>query len=714
MDTDEEGSIEEFIDDDDSAWEDFDDVGGENAPDAEHSDAASLMDVEDTESSDWELSSQPDMYDNNSPSGHTHTSTNNEIVTEEDSQMSDVSGGPSVQRRRKQDPKTRNKALIFIKQVSILAIVGNSTNQRFNAFQAVMGFFLESKQCPEVILETAAHIGISTSVQSVARMVNSLSKKAEERLRTLTDDMNRVYDNFDMDFAVAHPTPDHQKSHLSATAATFVPFNDVVRDRDLRFTKELRETSIYNINLDPDDPKIYKPRYDDILPQSPMLLSNELGGKSLYDAFAWHVRSILIEHGGAGFSRFKSELGQPEGVQVLPVKKTFQYPGRAMHADEGTYDGNWDVLLNMLKQKPVSDADLEVYIQLYHGDLATKERIEGLRRMRVIERTAKNRLDFIAFCIGLLHLRMAASDFYWRVHVEPSQDRDEPLGVFEYINFLRPKATAEFTSKKGPSFRAMHEVIHHTTWVDILDCCMHVVKDNYGFDTLEAYAESEDVTWSDIISLSRDVVKKYLPEPGAFTDQREKDKTERDTVFENMCLRNQHGLLYLELGHAMNWGDVGRILELFPFYIAIFTATGKDKYAKHMIKFFTDLNHVYPPPLREAVLRNWLCNPTGTPDGFRAMDWLQELNNLYTKVIFAGQGPNHTKDLVFKRSILLEVYRSTQHTIEENFHLTNPCDDEDYSSAPRTLAGDGCTCLQEGEKYEHDWSREILDSERRY
>ncbi|PBL00004.1 hypothetical protein ARMGADRAFT_864452, partial [Armillaria gallica] len=71
-----------------------------------------------------------------------------------------------------------------------------------------------------------------------------------------------------------------------------------------------------------------------------------------------------------------------------------------------------------------------------------------------------------------------------------------------------------------------------------------------------------------------------------------------------------------------------------------------------------------------VVLHNWLCNPKGTPDGFRVMDWLQELNNLYTKVVFAGHGPNRMKELVFKRSVLLQVYWSMQQTIEENFYLT--------------------------------------------
>lgn len=566
-----------------------------------------------------------------------------------------------------------------------MSVLGNSSNQKFNAFQAVIGFFLESKQCPEVILEMAAHMGISVSIQSISRMVNSLSRKAEERIKNLGPS-NHIYDNFDMEFPVAHPTPDHQKVHLSATAATFVPYQDVDHSLDLRFTQELRETSEYNINLSPDDPRIYKPQFDDVYPTTPLTEHGEDQEMSPYDALAWHFRSILIEHGGTGFAQFKSKLGQPASIQSLPVKKTSQHPGRAMHADESIYDGNWEVLLHLCQQKDWLDAELELFLELFHSDLATRERLEELRRMRVMKHSAKNRLDFIIFVLGLFHLKMAAANAYWRIHVEPKNDRDEPLGVYEYISYLRPKATAEFTSKNGPGFRPMHEVIHHTTWTDILECWAVEVKDQLGLISLEAFAAS-DPSWDDIVSMSETLVQKYLPTDD-FSDEREKVKTERDTVFENLRLRNQHGLLYLELARAMNYGDVGRILQLFPYYIAIFTATGKDKYATHMIKFYTDLNHVYPPRLRKAILRNWLCNPKGTPDGFRALDWLQELNNLYTKVsqtnivtcenqlssgqvIFARQGPNRTKELVFKRSVLLEVYRSMQRSIEENFYLNH-------------------------------------------
>ena len=69
-----------------------------------------------------------------------------------------------------------------------------------------------------------------------------------------------------------------------------------------------------------------------------------------------------------------------------------------------------------------------------------------------------------------------------------------------------------------------------------------------------------------------------------------------------------------------------------------------------MIRFMTDLDHVYPLQLhkvmsvisifvstwvnisfRNIILQNWLCNPMGKVDGWKGWDWLQEQNNLYTR-----------------------------------------------------------------------------------
>ncbi|KAF8833272.1 hypothetical protein BDN67DRAFT_917331, partial [Paxillus ammoniavirescens] len=64
-----------------------------------------------------------------------------------------------------------------------------------------------------------------------------------------------------------------------------------------------------------------------------------------------------------------------------------------------------------------------------------------------------------------------------------------------------------------------------------------------------------------------------------------------------------------------------------------------------------------------------LCNPTGKVFTFLAVDWLVERNNLYTKVIFCGGGPNGSLDHIIKESPLIEVYQNIHVTIENSFHL---------------------------------------------
>jgi hypothetical protein len=145
----------------------------------------------------------------------------------------------------------------------------------------------------------------------------------------------------------------------------------------------------------------------------------------------------------------------------------------------------------------------------------------------------------------------------------------------------------------------MHDAIHHATWADVLDC-WRIAAHQQNFISLMDFAKSEP-EWDVICKISDSMVTTYLPGHD-FQDIQEGPEPERDQRFENQSLQKQHGLLYLELSRAMNYGDVGRILQLFPYWIAIFTATGKHKYAAHMTQFKTDLDHVYPPRLRYSHL----------------------------------------------------------------------------------------------------------------
>lgn len=98
------------------------------------------------------------------------------------------------------------------------------------------------------------HMGVSVSLGATRNMVSSLRKHAQSQLNHLPPG-NMVYYNFNMDFKVAQPVAGHQGMHMVATTVFFVPYVNTSLE-DLWFVKELREKSIYNKDLAPDDPTL--------------------------------------------------------------------------------------------------------------------------------------------------------------------------------------------------------------------------------------------------------------------------------------------------------------------------------------------------------------------------------------------------------------------------------------------------------------------------
>ncbi len=115
-----------------------------------------------------------------------------------------------------------------------------------------------------------------------------------------------------------------------------------------------------------------------------------------------------------------------------------------------------------------------------------------------------------------------------------------------------------------------------------------------------------------------------------------------DDLFMNSCMFLHDALLYWTLALVMQYGAIGLVEDTVTYWIPIFKSTQKHKYAAHMNGFLTHLQAL-PPCLAWAIQLNWMCNPGGCCDGFHAVDWLIELNNLYTKVdIQSGGDHQHT------------------------------------------------------------------------
>ncbi|KAI0683241.1 hypothetical protein BC835DRAFT_1238166, partial [Cytidiella melzeri] len=143
----------------------------------------------------------------------------------------------------------RRDALLLIRRVVVTSILTFSTNQQCNALAAVMGMFFHSTSTPELVVEVFAHAGLSLSLTTVHKMVNSLSKSANNELRerAKTKILAFAYDNFDMDFKSWSPTIDNPRDTLKhATSALAFPLEHDVTPEDLECCIALWNTNRLN------------------------------------------------------------------------------------------------------------------------------------------------------------------------------------------------------------------------------------------------------------------------------------------------------------------------------------------------------------------------------------------------------------------------------------------------------------------------------------
>ncbi|KAI0267690.1 hypothetical protein BC834DRAFT_1040462 [Gloeopeniophorella convolvens] len=634
----------------------------------------------------------------------------NEVATPGECADQDDRAGNGVSKRQRRAIE-RRAVLIRVKRVVIINIMMQSTNQKCNALASLIGLFCHSTSTPELVLEMLAHSGLSVSPTAVHNMVSSLSEGAHKQLREIasTRIASFVYDNFDMDFKSWQHTVDKPGSTLvHATSAFAFTLQHGVTPDDLKHARSLWST-------DPLNPRtrggakraprswldamhaMHPPRNNGnpapapapalvpaTAPTSPMdpapgpspapapapnasSLPKRASPLITQRILAWHFRNALVTY-CTGFSYVRQMLGQPETILQIPVMKTSTVPCRAMDIDQSTNDGQADIVENLFRQAGIGIPedtpdvlDISEHVVLFHGDLGTGERQSSIKESRRIEANSVRSLQVIVFVFGLFHLQMAAVEAIWRMYIEPKPLRSSPTGLYQQACSIRPHDTGRIGSK--PAFRLMHEIILQCATARMLDCWrVEASLRDPKIKTLEDFAASKP-TWSRLTKMSLEIASKYVNQPSA-----------QDIEFRNNSLILSQLLLYVELYHAMKRGDIGRVEATFMPWAFIFKSVGKHKYSTQLIKTINDLHYVYPPRLTRAIRLNWLCNPTGRPDGFRGLDWdtvrlNKELYNFYTKVVFSGSGQTQTLNLVIKQSPLIEVFRSVHTVIQDNFGL---------------------------------------------
>ena len=536
------------------------------------------------------------------------------------------------------------------KAVWIISIMMQSSNQKCNFLQSVIGIFLHSCNTPQKVVQMLARTGCSISVNTINKAIKSLSAQTYSLLRDMgqTLQVSYTYDNFDIDFKTNLPTVEQSGgdtlTHLTSGTLVYLEHGDV--PASLRYSQQLWDKSPLNPHVTAADLEPTRMVFDFMqLHPEP----DDPSGLTRTDRFnAWMFYQDLCMHGPPYFAQFRSTIGLPEFVEKIPVVKMRHAPARAMDINQSSVSGNIQALRNLLEQGGIGEVGDDSGTEwetdnisfgnnviIVNGDLATGERIYSILDRRSIEDTPALRFQHTIYVMGLFHLKMACADALWRLFIEKKKTRDDENSLMHFVALHRSKETGKIGS--SPGFRRMHDIIQQEGTALRLDAWRtELTKRNPQWQSLDCFANSqptESLLRSVANSLATDYVAGSLPTVNLW-NLRQSAPDQRDAQRENVLIMHQYFLLYEELTHAMNHGDIGRIETQFPPWMAIFKSTGKHKYAKSMSKFLNDVHWVYPKPLAHIIRYNILVNPKGKEGAFRALDWVQELNNLKTKVRF--------------------------------------------------------------------------------
>ncbi|KAG8680170.1 hypothetical protein FRC09_018433 [Ceratobasidium sp. 395] len=111
-------------------------------------------------------------------------------------------------------------------------------------------------------------------------------------------------------------------------------------------------------------------------------------------------------------------------------------------------------------------------------------------------------------------------------------------------------------------------------------------------------------------------------------------------VYENALLFMRDMLNLQEIHSAVKRGDSGRIVLALKAYALSFRGAGRSHYAKETLNILHYVQKVWPAPLRNLILNNWLINTTGHPNSWIGLDLHQEHNNLFTKTVYRAHSSN--------------------------------------------------------------------------
>ncbi|KAJ7452631.1 hypothetical protein FB451DRAFT_1374076 [Mycena latifolia] len=226
-------------------------------------------------------------------------------------------------------------------------------------------------------------------------------------------------------------------------------------------------------------------------------------------------------------------LQKPPAIRQLPVGKdhvVLQYLLGMLDIPEASYEDNARIILEWLKQLHYHLPDAQKRLGLeqlmaWVGDQLTIDRLRNLYRFRAEDDNSFERLDWLVFPPGWLHITMAFANSLHKQHLGTAKGR----GLSAAFDVLNRKGL-QTSHTQGAFFHDLNEVLHFITEAQIREVWLQVGKAN-------DLAELRQKTPEDLYKLAEQIVAEHASS-GAIVRMKIKPRSDELKLQSIMFLRD--------------------------------------------------------------------------------------------------------------------------------------------------------------------------------
>ncbi|KAI0074176.1 hypothetical protein K474DRAFT_1601943 [Panus rudis PR-1116 ss-1] len=485
--------------------------------------------------------------------------------------------------------------------------------------------------------DQAPEAATPTRRSGILRQWSHACKRAMRDL-AVTKLASYVYDNINLVLKIAEQILGRTDAQQNGTCATAFPLFNATPD-DLQ-TKNLSASFDSAAPLSRDD-----------------VLLSEDEQRSFDELLEYTTLSILVKHGGERFARFASDIEKvrPLREDDIPLHKTDIYPLPAMDIDESSTTGNADVVDQIFKEAGYNTDSEEFHqtLKIIWGDQLSVKNLRSVTATRVgHDSTADALLDNV-YAPGLFHYSISSTSCVLETHYgDPHLYTSNPGSLCNHNNRIGRKP---IVLSSLPPYRTCRDLIFVSLYARIFHCLELVTR-----TSLDEYAPS--VTFDQLKEDVKTLLASYASthvENSKTQDAGDSDTkfTAGDMVFENAVLFLRDALILRAFIDAIKSGASGCIVLALKQLALMYRGSSHSKYAYEVMHLIHNMTSVWPKPLRNIILQNWLVNPTGKPNAWVPVDLMQEHMNYWIKVIYKAHGSNATMEWLQMISPCIDTLR---------------------------------------------------------